>query len=71
MTDSEPTDVRKLRSGPIRHESLSSELLEHVHIQIYRGDVDTLSESLDHIQKATTRILSALEAPMPRLTVSA
>ena len=33
------------------------------YIQLYRGNTETLSESLDHIQKATTKILSALEAP--------
>jgi hypothetical protein len=30
MTDPEPIDPNELRPGPIRHESLSPELLEHV-----------------------------------------
>lgn len=29
--DPEPVDLSKLKPGPIRHESLSPELLEHVH----------------------------------------
>lgn len=33
------------------------------YIQLYSGDVATLSESLDHIQKAATRILAFLEVP--------
>ena len=32
------------------------------YIQLYSGDREVLSQSLDHIQRATTRILSALEA---------
>lgn len=42
------------------------------YIQLYRGDEETLSESLDHIQKAATRILSALEfREQPRLGAGA
>ncbi|XZE55331.1 ArdC family protein [Planctomycetaceae bacterium SH139] len=33
------------------------------YIRLYRGDAETLSDSLDHVQRAATRILSALEAP--------
>lgn len=32
------------------------------YIQLYNGDTETLAKSLEHIQRASTRILSALEA---------
>lgn len=40
------------------------------YIQLYAGNAETLSESLDHIQKAATKILSALETPARRQVAS-
>lgn len=41
------------------------------YIQLYAGDVETLTESLDHIQRASTRILSALVQPAPTQRLAA
>ena len=40
------------------------------YIQLYSGDAETLNESLDHVQRASTRILSALEKQRSRQHVA-
>lgn len=47
--DPEPVDLSKLKPGPIRHESLPPELLEHVHA-IYDVVGPYVSDSLEQFE---------------------